>query len=119
MVDAGLGAERLQVVAVDDLRPVVQVDVGDRRQRLAVPGGTDLDPSVERAADEKQHGVLGPRAVVLRTVVGQFDPLLVLPPGECRSRVSASRAIGPFVAPGAQGAARRWEAVARPPEESR
>jgi hypothetical protein len=74
VVDASLRAEGLQVVAVHDLRPVVQVDVGDRRQRLTMLRGADLDPSVERPADEQQHGVLGARAVILRTVVGQFDP---------------------------------------------
>ena len=64
-----------------DLGAVVQVHVRHRRQRLTVPGGPDLHPAVERPADEQQHGVLGARAVVLRSVVGQFDPLLVPRPG--------------------------------------
>ena len=48
VVDAGLTGQRLQVVAVHDLRPVVQVDVGDGRQRLAVSRRADLDPATVR-----------------------------------------------------------------------
>ena len=48
VVDADPVDQRLEVVAVHDLGPVVQVDVGDGRQRLTVSRRPDLDPAVER-----------------------------------------------------------------------
>jgi hypothetical protein len=58
VVDAGLPGQRLEVVPVHDLGPVVQVDVGDRGRRFAVPGGAHLDPAVQRTPDVQQDGVL-------------------------------------------------------------
>src|SRR4051812_11267897 len=43
VVDAHAVDERLEVIAVHDLGPVVEMYVGDGRQRPAVSRGTDLD----------------------------------------------------------------------------
>src|SRR4051794_19891656 len=93
VVDAHSVDERLEVVAVHDLGPVVQVDVGDGRQRLTVSRGTDLDPAVERPADEQQHGVLGAGVRFCSGVVGQRASSLL------ESRHARVGAVGPQVPP--------------------